>query len=612
MKRIKSLIIDLWKLLTWNWPVLLSFEVIYRMGFLAVISLSQNGIEYAMEKAGIEYLTNQSLFQLLSNPFSLGILVLSFAAVIYFSFMEVAAIVMYCDRGIKGEKLSVRGLFLMSAKKAGTLFLPKNLWIFLLLILAMPVMGISVMSGPVGSFKIPGFIMEFIQENLVLSLLYGGIVFILIVLFCRWIFCIHEFVLNRLTFRASCQKSAEMIKGRKIKSILSVLCILFVVGVTASLVYIGVLAGMMLAVRFTAEPGGTFYAFWYHYHNLSRALSFISALLRPVLLFGAIAVIYYRNKGFKISIKKYRRNAGKKLFVLIECAAVIVIAVFYVEMTMPYSYETPGERKIQVVAHRAGAKFAPENTIAAIREAVKSGADSAEIDVQQTKDGELVVMHDTNFQRTAGVKKNVWDVTLKEAKTFDMGSFFNVGYRNERVPALGEMIKAADGQINLMIELKSSGHEKKLEEKTVELIHRYGFEKQCSIASMDYRILQKVKKLDPKIPTVYIAAIAYGDMEKLKAADMISVEETFVNTELIARAKLYGKKVYAWTVNKETSVQRMRRIQVDGIVTDNVYYTNYMLEEGDRSYLVNSLAEKLLGKNREQGKPAPHPVKSNP
>ena len=85
-----------------------------------------------------------------------------------------------------------------------------------------------------------------------------------------------------------------------------------------------------------------------------------------------------------------------------------------------------------------------------------------------------------------------------------------------------------------------------------------------------------------------------------------------MNTELIARAKLYGKKVYAWTVNKETSVQRMRRIQVDGIVTDNVYYTNYMLEEGDRSYLVNSLAEKLLGKNREQGKPAPHPVKSNP
>lgn len=594
MGNIKRLIIDLWKLLTWDWPVLLLFEVIYKMVFLTVMSLSENGIDFALTKAGIEYLTNQNLFQVLVNPYSLAALVLSFLMVIYFSFLEITAIILYCHMGMKGEKASVYGLLIESAKRAGRLFWPGNLWVFLLFVLAMPVTGISVMSGPIGSLRIPGFILEFIRGNTVLSILYGGLMFVLIFLFFRWIFGLHEFVLNRLTFRRACQKSAELVNGKKRKSAVSVLCIMLFLWVGASLVYTAVLIGMMIIIRFTGSPGSAFYDFWYHYHDLNRALGFLSAMLKPVILFGTVSVIYYRVQGHKISTKISRRTNGRKILVLIECAAVYIISVFYMEMTMPYGYETPSDRKIQVVAHRAGAKFAPENTMSAIHEAVKSGADIAEIDVQQTKDGELIVMHDTNFKRTAGIKKNVWDVTLKEAQTYDVGSFFGARYRDERIPALEDMVKAADRHINLMIELKSNRHQKHLEEKTVSLIRKYGFEDQCSIASMDYRILQKVKKLDPEIKTVYITSIAYGDMKRLEAADMISVEESFVNTQLIARAGLYGKKVFVWTVNKETSMKKMRRIHVDGIVTDNVYFTNYMLEEGEKSYLINELAEKLL------------------
>lgn len=594
MGNIKKLIVDLWKLLTWDWPVLLLFEVIYKIIFLTVMSFSMNGIDFALSKAGIEYLTNQNLVQVLANPYSLVVLMLSFFTVIYFSFLEITAIILYCHMGLKGEKVSVHGLMVKSAKRAGRLFRPGNLWVFLLLVLAMPVTGISVMSGPIGSLRIPGFILEFIRENTALSILYGGLAAFLFFLFCRWIFGIHEFVLNRLSFRRSCQKSAELVKGKKRKSVVSVLCIMLFLWVGGTLVYTAVLIGMMITIRFTGRPESAFYNFWYHYHDLNRALGFLSAMLKPIILFGMVSVVYYRAQGYSISIRISRRTTGRKVIVLIECAAVFIISVFYMEMTMPYGYETSGDRKIQVVAHRAGAKFAPENTMAAIHEAVKSGADIAEIDVQQTKDGELIVMHDTNFKRTAGIKKNVWDVTLKEAQTYDVGSFFGAHYRDERVPTLEDMVKAADRHINLMIELKSNRHQEHLEEKTVSLVRKYGFEEQCSIASMDYKILQKVKKLDPEIKTVYITSIAYGDMERLDAADMISVEESFVNAQLIARAGVYRKKVFAWTVNKETSMKRMRNIHVDGIVTDNVYFTNYMLEEGEKSYLVNELAEKFL------------------
>lgn len=215
MGNIKRLIIDLWKLLTWDWPVLLLFEVIYKMVFLTVMSLSKNGIDFALTKAGIEYLTNQNLFQVLANPYSMAALVLSFLSVIYVSFLEITAIILYCHMGLKGEKISVYGLLTESAKGAGRLFWPGNLWVFLLFVLAMPVTGISVMSGPIGSLRIPGFILEFIRGNTVLSILYGGLMFVLIFLFFRWIFGLHEFVLNRLTFRRACQKSAELVNGKK-------------------------------------------------------------------------------------------------------------------------------------------------------------------------------------------------------------------------------------------------------------------------------------------------------------------------------------------------------------------------------------------------------------
>ena len=109
MGNIKRLIIDLWKLLTWDWPVLLLFEVIYKMVFLTVMSLSENGIDFALSKAGIEYLTNQNLFQVLVNPYSLAALVLSFLMVIYFSFLEITAIILYCHMGMKrGEGQCIR------------------------------------------------------------------------------------------------------------------------------------------------------------------------------------------------------------------------------------------------------------------------------------------------------------------------------------------------------------------------------------------------------------------------------------------------------------------------------------------------------------------------
>lgn len=600
MKKIQRLVYVAWRMLKWDWSSLLLFEMIYKMLFLVVITLAQLGFECALNIAGITYLTNQNVFQILRHPLSVLLLVLILLLIIYCTFIETAAVILYCERGVQGQEVKVRGLFAASAKRALSIFKPHNLWIFILLMFILPITGIPFTSGPLSTLKIPGFILEFIQENQVLSFFYGaGILFLLYVVY-RWIFCIHEFVLHRCSFKEARQKSVQWMKGRKLKIICVMVIGSILMWAAVLLACAIIILGLILVVKVTSGPDDAMYAFWYQYNDLKRIGILLFAMLKPVLLLGLITSVYYQIQEREVPVHRQRRSIPKKIVMLAEWTAVFVMAVFYTEMTMPYDYsffETPG---IQVVAHRAGAMFAPENTLAALNEAIKSGAQGAEIDVQQTKDGELIVMHDTSFQRTAGVAENVWDVTLKEAKTYDMGSFFSSHFRDERIPTLEEMIKAADKRINLMIELKSSGHEEDLEERTVELIHKYHFEQQCSIASMDYRILQKVKELDPNLKTVYIAALAYGDMAELEAADMISIEATFVNRTMVGLAENYGKKVYAWTVNEESDMKKMRQLNVYGIITDNVYYTDYILKEGERGSFVSKLAEKVLGYSFEQ------------
>lgn len=111
-------------------------------------------------------------------------------------------------------------------------------------------------------------------------------------------------------------------------------------------------------------------------------------------------------------------------------------------------------------AHRVSALVAPENTIAAFKETFITQAEYAEIDVQETKDGELILFHDSNFERVAGVNKNVWEVNYDEIKTYDVGSHFRSDFAGEKIPTLDEAMKYSKGKIKLLIEIKLNGHEK--------------------------------------------------------------------------------------------------------------------------------------------------------
>ena len=240
-----------------------------------------------------------------------------------------------------------------------------------------------------------------------------------------------------------------------------------------------------------------------------------------------------------------------------------------------------------VVAHRAGAKVAPENTVAALEQAIRDGAPIAEIDVQQLSDGTLIVMHDSNFKRTTGEDICVWDVEADALKTLEVGSGFSAAYRGEQIPTLEEMLACARGRITLMIELKYTGQEDAQEESVLTLLQDYDMVDECIIGSMNKGILQKMKELEPGISTVFIAHDLEEEDYELDYADSYSIEGMNLWDMamkggwimLVLALLSVGKSVYGWTANTSGAMLWIVNCGADGVITDDVRLLQTFLRE---------------------------------
>ncbi|MHC4944964.1 MAG: glycerophosphodiester phosphodiesterase family protein, partial [Planctomycetota bacterium] len=251
------------------------------------------------------------------------------------------------------------------------------------------------------------------------------------------------------------------------------------------------------------------------------------------------------------------------------------------------------EDKVKITAHRGSATVAPENSLSAILQAIEDGADYAEIDVQETADGEVVLLHDRDLLRVAGLRKNIWEAKYDEIKSLDTGSWFSPEFRDERIPLLREAMDLARGRIKLNIELKLTGHEKRLAERVVEIINEADFTAQCIVTSLDLAILEKVNDLSPEIRRGLIVFESIGRITKLDV-DILSVSARNTGFDLINEAHRAGKEVHVWTVNKASDMARFIDLGADNLITDHPARAVELLE--DRKSL--SYSELLLMKVR--------------
>jgi glycerophosphoryl diester phosphodiesterase len=223
---------------------------------------------------------------------------------------------------------------------------------------------------------------------------------------------------------------------------------------------------------------------------------------------------------------------------------------------------------VGVTAHRGHARAAPENTLSAIRKAIESGADYAEVDVQQTADGVVVLLHDRDLKRVAGDPRRLGDLTYEEVRQLDVGSWFAPAFAGERVPTLVEAIRLARGRIKLNVELKFFGPDRRLAEAVAGIIRDEHFESECLVTSFEYDALQEVRQRLPGVRTGFIVAHALGDVSRLDV-DVLNVRADHLSDDLLGEAHRRGREVHVWTVNDPREMVRFIKRGVDNILTSD-------------------------------------------
>ncbi|MEU8680703.1 glycerophosphodiester phosphodiesterase family protein [Streptomyces sp. NPDC048611] len=248
----------------------------------------------------------------------------------------------------------------------------------------------------------------------------------------------------------------------------------------------------------------------------------------------------------------------------------------------------PGTAATRVIAHRGASRHAPENTLAAVDAAHRRGFVWVENDVQRTRDGRLVVLHDTTLRRTTDAARvfpgrapwRVGDFTAAEIARLDAGSWFGKRFRGERVPTLAAYLSRLDhnGQ-RLLLEIKAPEKYPGIEAQVIRELRARGWldrahvRSRLVVQSFCVRCVKTVHELVPQVRTGILGAPDVRDLARYaRFADQINPRVSALSSRWLAAVhRLHGPhgrrlEVYAWDVAKNTTARSVRARGVEGVI----------------------------------------------
>ena len=597
-------------MLKYNLGTLIKFEVIYKLLLsIILIPFAILGFNLSMKITGYTYLTLENITKYLLNPITILLLILLIIYLTIVTIFDISTIIILFDISYKKEKISFVELIKLSINKCKKIFNLKNISVAFLVLFLIPFLNIGISSNVITSIKIPEFIMDFIKSNYMLSAIYTLAYLLLLSIMSKWLYSLNYMILEDKSFKKSREDSKKLIKGSRLIDLLKI----FFVQILASIAYVIFMAIGILIIVLIIKIFNNIKVLESIFISIVSlyimVCLIISSIISNAISFATISALFYKHKvdkkekikhiEYKQIIKDKKQNTIFK-YIMIVVTALILIggSLFtYQLITGKTNLNIKYIRKMEITAHRGASVKYPENTMSAFVGAKELGADWIELDVQQTKDKQIVVSHDTNLGRVTGVNRDIIDMNYSEIEKLDAGSFFNKKFKGEKIPLLSDVLKyAKENNIRLNIELKPTGEEVDFEKQVVDLIKEYNFENRCVITSQVYSVLENVKKVDKEIKTVYVMSIAIGNITDAEYADAFSVEASNVNEGLVNRVHNEGKELYAWTVNTEESINNMIDMDVDNIITDNIELGKELVEKSKNSDLISEFIKTIYKK----------------
>ncbi|MBI5243554.1 MAG: glycerophosphodiester phosphodiesterase [Elusimicrobia bacterium] len=230
---------------------------------------------------------------------------------------------------------------------------------------------------------------------------------------------------------------------------------------------------------------------------------------------------------------------------------------------------------MKLIAHRGASGYFPENTRAAFQAALDMGAVSVELDVQQTKDGELAVIHDTDLKRLAGARALVGELRYEELARHDVGAWFGPRFKGARAPRLKEALELLlRHRVEAHVEVKQAQTPYEgIEKRVLEAISQMPSGKAlCVVSSADHPTLHRLRKLDKGLRLGCLASHtpleqALGEACEL-ACESVHISGRVFSERWADQAHLKGLKIFVYTINERRDAERLKSLGVDGIFSD--------------------------------------------
>ncbi|WP_427040210.1 glycerophosphoryl diester phosphodiesterase membrane domain-containing protein [Enterococcus hirae] len=556
------------------------------------LPLLNSTTRFILNRGAIDYISSDNISTILSQHpgvlLSLTAVLLTILLLVYFEFTFLLMSVYFIK---KQTPISLKQLLQATFRQLKKIRPLTFLFFLAYFVLILPISGLSFNSDLLSKVKIPAFIMDFIFTNrwIVVSsfiLFYIFLAYIGI----RLIFALPEMILRDRPFKQAVKESWYLTKSR----FFAILGQFIIIGGSILLIsfagYLIVLLAQIIVEQFFPN------------YSLISAV-FAMTILQAILLFNIvmstvgifyIIIDFMDDEGFLPETPNwFRLESPNKRFSVLKNTSLVLFAVFFGVGVCLYNMDyltSASQTKPVTISHRgvSGGNSA-QNTLAALEKTSRTyHPDYMEMDVQETKDGQFVVMHDFNLKKLTGINKAPQDLTLKELEKLKVTE----NGAKEPVVSFDTYLKRAN-ELNqkLLIEIKNSKNDSKdIVERFVKKYEENILTHQHILQSLTYQTVSDLKNANPNFYVGYILPFNIVG-PPVTPADFLTMEYSTINRNFIDSAHQDGKKVYVWTVNDSDGISRMMFYGVDGIITDQMTILNENIKAMDEEI---TYSDKLL------------------
>ncbi|WP_019376543.1 glycerophosphodiester phosphodiesterase [Virgibacillus halodenitrificans] len=535
-------------------------------------------------------LLNSEVFSLgLSISGIMGTLFVSFFAVA-FLFVEFGVLIILAEKSYFNKQVYISEAFLTAVKKLPRLlgfgFIP----LVFILLLFIPFIDASTLP-PLFDVNITIFLTDLLYESLIAKVVYFSLFLGMGYLFVRWIFALHYIFIENKSIWQALRCSWNCTKKNKIRVVWYVLFVNILIFL-AGFVLMNAVSELTTIIdsKVIGDFIGNYLLTFASYFTMLMSLVFIPVNL---LVLTRLFYQFQERKGVQIKDslklgrsnhllqveKKVGRFLSRRKSFFISTTVVVLSLLFAINYVVNDSLVYL-KWDVEIASHRGDLKHAPENSMSSIRSAIRKGVDAVEVDVAMTKDGVIVLSHDLDLKRVAGVSDKISNLTYEEIKQIDIGRLYGEEFIGERIPTLDEVLKVMqENDTKLIIDLKSAEPGRGFAEKIVKLVEKNDSDHLAYVQSFSYELLQDIRKRNETIKIGQILFLSAGNLSKLDV-DFYTIRESMLTERFIERAKKQNREVWVWTVNIKRNMKEVLKYDIDGIITDYPERAQRVLEIG--------------------------------